>query len=375
MMVNRILTAAGYRAGLYLSPHIIDFGERVSLGTAAFSPEIWARTFAEVRAAVEDNTSERRPLTWFEVVTLFAFAAFRAADVDWGVFETGLGGRLDATNVLAPRLSVITNIELEHTEFLGNRVEEIAAEKGGIIKECTPVVLAAQTPEVRRVFQSIAKERSAPICFVDDKVRVSENTVTRRGQGVRLESALFRRPLRVTLGMHGECQGHNAALAALAVKTLFPDLEEDIIEAGLGEAKLPARFQVIERPAAYPHIPAVILDGAHTVESVSQGVATFSRLFEYGALLFACGKAKNASAIAPLFQRFTPITLTRPGEVPALDEASLCGAFDAARLPHTYDEDYHRAIRTALEQANRSASPLFVTGSFYLAGEVLSVLQ
>jgi dihydrofolate synthase/folylpolyglutamate synthase len=151
-------------------------------------------------------------------------------------------------------------------------------------------------------------------------------------------------------------------------------MEEDIIEAGLAAAKLPARFQVIEHPDAYPHIPAVILDGAHTVESVFQGVATFSRLFEKGALLFACGKAKNASAIAPLFAHFSPITLTRPGEFPALDEASLCGAFDAARLPHTYDEDYHRAIRRALEQANSSGAPLFVTGSFYLAGEVLEHL-
>jgi folylpolyglutamate synthase/dihydropteroate synthase len=122
----------------------------------------------------------------------------------------------------------------------------------------------------------------------------------------------------------------------------------------------------------------VILDGAHTVESVSQGVATFSHLFaqfEHSALLFACGKAKNAAAIAPLFAHFSPITLTRPGEFPALDEAGLCGAFDAARLSHTYDGDYHRAICTALEQANRAASPLFVTGSFYLAGEVLAVLN
>jgi dihydrofolate synthase/folylpolyglutamate synthase len=210
--------------------------------------------------------------------------------------------------------------------------------------------------------------------FVDDEVTIKENRVTPQGQRVRLESSRFRRPLSLTLGMHGECQGRNAALAALAVKVLFPEIDEGLIEAGLADAVLPARFQVLH-PAAYPGISALVLDGAHTVDSVTQGVATFLRLFGGGgvkpALLFACGKSKNAADIAPLFAGFSPIFLTRPGEFPSLDEASLRGAFTAANLPATYDDDYRHAIRSALAYAQKNNAPLFTTGSFYLAGAAL----
>jgi dihydrofolate synthase/folylpolyglutamate synthase len=313
-------------------------------------------------------------------VTLFAFTVFRRAGAEWVVYETGLGGRLDATNVLCPALSVITNIEREHTEFLGNTLEAIAAEKGGIIKAHTPVVVAAQPPALRSLFRRMAGAQGAPLFFVDDEVSVTENRVTRAGQRVCLRSGRFRCPIEVLLPMHGPFQAHNAALAALAAKLLYPDLDEQVIAGGLEAAQLPGRFQVIEHPAAFPGIPALVVEGAHTPASLAQVVPTFRELFcgddhKPPALLFASAADKDAGTIAPLFAGFSPITLTRPGAARTADPEGLAAAFTAAALPHRYDDDYTQAIHAALEAASRAGQNLLAAGSFYLAGEVLRATE
>jgi dihydrofolate synthase/folylpolyglutamate synthase len=400
-MLNAILRHAGFSCGLYTSPHVLDFSERVTQGNAPYSDALYADVADELISGVERIPPEDfpggRPVTWFELVTLFAFLVFRKANVDWAVYETGLGGRLDATNVLNPALSVITNIELEHTEYLGDTLEAIAAEKGGIIKPNVPVFIAPQAPAVRTVYERIAAEKGAELTFADDALRSLETHTARDGERVVIDSPLFARPVTSTLKLYGAFQAQNAALAALAAKKLFPVLDEAIIEAGLADASLPGRFQIIDNPFNAPAKdggsnasrsfgnaettsawtrPALVLDGAHTVTSVSQSVQTFEALFvQPGALVFACARDKDVEHIAPLFSGFRPITLTRPGTGKEPDVERLRAAFKSAGLAFRYDDDYTRAITNALQDASNAGQSVLVTGSFYLVAEIMRILE
>jgi dihydrofolate synthase/folylpolyglutamate synthase len=316
----------------------------------------------------------KRPVTWFELVTLYAFLVFRQAKCDWAVYETGLGGRLDATNVVTPKASVITVIEREHTEYLGNTIEQIAGEKAGIIKESVPVFIARQTPSVRAVFEKAAREKNAPLVRIEDAVSKLTYSAHKTGTDVRIASPLFLRPVETRLRMYGAFQAENAALASVAVKTILPGTSEETIERGLSGVTLPARFEVIEHPARFSGIPVLVIDGAHTEKSVSHTVETFDALFGKAHLIFSCAADKDVEAIARLFTGFKCVTLTLPGGVKKTDPRRLKAAFFDAGIACRFDEDYARAITEALTNAGKAGEPVLVTGSFYLAGEVKKAL-
>ena len=407
--ISSILDAAGYRVGLYTSPHIVAFVERIGSAHGAFSEAVYQAASDELMQAINGLKSDELPggrrLTWFELVTLYAFLCFRRAQVDYGVYEVGLGGRLDSTNVLSPLACCITPIELEHTEFLGNTLEAIAAEKGGIIKPATPVFVAAQQPPVKAVFRRIAAVQNAPILFIDEQnmstkldyssafsdAHEAHDASGAFGMQLELRAPQFSRPLTARLRLLGEFQAQNAALAAVAVKSALPSISEDAIERGLSAAVLPGRFELVPPPRAYAGIRALVLDGAHTVHSVAGTLKTFRALFaERNAhLLFACAADKDMAHIARLFSgaasngksnhtkhavTFTHLTLTKPGNAKQSNLASLCRAFDDAGLHYAYNEDYVAAIRDALAAAAKANAVLLVTGSFYLLAEVKKLL-
>ncbi|MBR4322672.1 folylpolyglutamate synthase/dihydrofolate synthase family protein [Treponema sp.] len=437
--IASILDEAGFKTGLYTSPHILDFIERVSSPSGAFEEETYNRATEEIMSGVKAIPTEelpgQRPITWFELVTLFSFLVFRQAKVDWSVFEVGLGGRLDSTNIVNPKISVITPIELEHTEFLGDTLEKIAFEKGGIIKENTPVVIARQRPEVRKVFEKIAKEKHARAIFVEDAIQnlsfeiknisncIKNNTIltndsqnfkedsiknhtTSQGNknislmNVSFSSNIFKRPIQTGTLLIGRFQAENAALAALAVKTALPNISEDAIERGLAKAKLPARFEIVQNPKGFENIPFLVMDGAHTVNSVRFTMETMNQVFgktdgrkesenqipektDEGSqntpvprtLLFACAADKDAKDIAPLFKnQFESVFLTKPGNVKQSDLEKLAKAFDKAEISYDLNEDFESQIKKAFEHANAHKSILLVTGSFYLIAEVKKFL-
>ena len=165
--ISAILQMCGYKVGLYTSPHLIDFSERIRINGSPI-PEEYVINF------VENERLFFEPLkpTFFELVTAMAFKYFAEKDVDIAVIETGMGGRLDCTNIISPVLSVITNIGLDHTQFLGSTLEQIAMEKAGIIKPKTPVVIGETTPETRQIFEVVAAENAAPIIFAEDQPEV-----------------------------------------------------------------------------------------------------------------------------------------------------------------------------------------------------------
>ena len=388
-MTAAILEMAGYRTLRFMSPHVDDIRERVMFGPAFLSDEVYARAGAEVCSLTEKltdknaaghdtfygNRPDSDPPTYFELLTLFYFCAARHVNADVLTVETGMGGRDDPTNAVNPCVSVITGIELEHTEFLGTTIAEIAGKKAGIIKEGVPAVIAEQPDEAALgVFREEAARRNAPLYYMPDAIYMEDICTDRDGASftLRFRTAGYGGPLRLSLAAPGTFHIGNAALAVFAVKTAFPDIPAEAIRRGLSTWSLPARFELLRTR------PPVIADGAHTVRSTALCAQDFTALYggEDGTsrvLLFGCALDKDAQAMAgvlvPLFNR---IVITAPGSFKASDPAALAGIFEAeARkqpgttvvlIPGTED-----AITAALHYAESAAAPLLCTGSFYLA--------
>lgn len=379
-MISCILDEAGYKTGLYSSPHITDFRERISSAGKFFDEEIYEAAIKQmvpnIESIIPQSLPAERPITWFELVTLYAFLCFKIAKVDWSVYEVGLGGRLDATNVLRPKLCCITPIELEHTEFLGNTLEKIAAEKAGIIKNCTPVVIATQqTESVKIIFREKAITRHAPYYFVDDLIKNDFYSFDEQNKKMKihLESEIFDRPIETNLSLLGKAQALNAAMACIAVKKLFPNMDESIIERGLANAVLPGRFEILENIKNYSNIKQLILDGAHTYNSINLTLDTLNKLYDDKKvyLLFACAADKDVVDFAKLLKyRFEKIFLTIPGERKESNLKLAEDSFQNEKLNFVSDSNYKQMIKKAFEEADTNNSILLVTGSFYLVSEV-----
>ncbi len=382
-MISSILTEYGIQTGLYTSPHITDFLERITCNQSFFPEEIYTNAAKElihpVNALVTDQLPGKREITWFELVTLYSFLVFRKAKVPWAVFETGLGGRLDATNVLSPQVSVLTPIELEHTNFLGDTLEKIAGEKAGIIKNNTPVWSSAQNNEVKQVFKSVASEKNSSIYFVDDYLCNYSFKYKKNGMKIFLDiDKFFIRPLETTLKLYGEFQVLNAALAALVVKTIFPNIPESIIEQGLSKTHLQARFEIIEKTDL---LPKIIIDGAHTFRSLNFTLETLKDMkFKKMNLIFSCAADKNMEQMIPLFFKsrinFQNIFVTLPGFIKQGDFPQLKKIFSEAVKNYNsktkcfYNENCSEAIKHAIESSKTNNLPLLCIGSFYLASEL-----
>ncbi len=378
-----ILEEAGFKTGMYTSPHILDFIERVSGGISQFDDQIYEKSVDEIMNLLKDiHTTQlpgERPVTWFELVTLFGFIVFRQAKVDYSVYETGLGGRLDSTNVVTPLCSCIGPIELEHTEFLGDTVEKIAFEKGGIIKENGKAVIAKQIPSVRKVFEEIAAEKNAEIHFVDDLMEDLAYRIKNDGTGlmnVSFNCPRLKLNIKTDLQMTGSFQAENAALAAITIRLCVPEITDEQIASGLSKAVLPARFEIIKTSSR----STVVLDGAHTVNSVRFTLDSLEKVFSSRKdnfnLLFGCAADKDVNEISRLFKgRFNKVFLTKPGNVKACDITQMKKAFDTAGINYDCNEDYEIQIKKALDSSSQNGSVLLVTGSFYLVSETKKILN
>ena len=390
--VSSILEEAGYKTGLYTSPHILDFAERIKSAHDFLSSDIYKKSAKELEKAVrsvkDEDLPAQRAITWFELVTLYAFLCFKNYGADWSVYEVGLGGRLDATNVIRPEVCCITSLELEHTEYLGNTIEEIAREKGGIIKEGVPIVLFEQTfshGQAKEVIEKIAREKNAPFIYMPDVISSIDKSYFQDEKGrifmqAKITSPLFSRPLKASLQLLGDIQLKNAAMAAVAVKTAMPEISEEIIERGLEKAFLPARFEIISPVPQFSNIPYLIIDGAHTVKSISFLLDTLQDIsFDKGALLFGCAADKDVEDMAKeLYPHFDHITLTKPGNVKQSDLERMIKAFESAKIGEKSvesGEDFEDMIQKSFSKANEKKRALVVTGSFYLAAEVKKFLQ
>lgn len=385
-MSASIIESAGYSCGLYMSPHIVDFRERVTTPHGFFDDSIYESAAKELYETVckipKDELPGGRRFTWFELVTAFAFLCFRNAKVDFAVYETGLGGRLDSTNVVMPLVSILMPIELEHTEFLGGTIKEIAAEKAGIIKDGVPAVIARQiTSESEKVFFDSAKYHNSKTVFVERAIKDFSYSYKEGKMLVSFDTDLFDEGhISVSTKLLGAKQAENAITAAIAVKTAIPSVTVNQIQSGLEYAYLPARFENIPVPKRYEHIRNIIIDGAHTAVSIKYTISTLEEIFGTGKqnfhLLFACAKDKDAKKIAKeLHGIFAKIVLTETKTNRAFSAHELKNIFAAEGINCSVESDIQNALLTSLENASNENAILLITGSFYLAAEVMKNLS
>ena len=407
-MIAAVLQAAGYRTGLYTSPHLARIEERIAIDGLMCSESEFVALTAELQAAIEKLTAEAAATdaaadpTFFEITTAMAFLHFARSQVDLAVLEVGLGGRLDSTNVCLPEVCVITSISYDHTRQLGNTLTAIAAEKAGIIKPGIPVVSGVVDPEPREVIAGHAAECGAPLIQrgVDFGERVSQGTEFGvQGSGGRggwseseaspAETFDFWEKAYgeehslpgIRLAMLGAHQAANAATALAAInvlKTRGWSISEDAIRTGLSQARRPGRIEQVASA------PAVIFDVAHNLASVAALLPVLRERFtaQRRILIFASSKDKDYEGMLRLLvPAFDVVFVTKYIENPrAAEVESLVSIAQQLRngsssAPPRQKPILHATARPAdaWSLARRLASPgdlLCVTGSFFLVAEL-----
>ncbi len=359
-MIHAVLSAQGHRVGLYTSPHLEAFTERIRVGKR---PIAQAAVASLVREVAETTRQASIALTFFEFVTVMAFLHFARREVDAAVVEVGLGGRLDATNVVRPSVCVVTTISRDHEHFLGTRIGDIAREKGGIIKPGVPVVFGALPPAAKRMLHRIAREREAPMREWGKDFSVVPRPPDRfdyHGREWRFEGL---RP-----GLRGGYQRHNAGVALATVETLNPVLpvDEKAVRAGLASVRWPGRLEF------WPGRPPVLLDGAHNPGAAEALVSEVRGLFGHRRvrLLFGSMGDKGWPSMLPALCAVSrEVVLTRnPSSRGAAPEA-LCAVVPPG-IPVAVVEDPAEAISRLMKDRRRRDDPILVAGSLYLVGAV-----
>lgn len=353
-MLESIYRASGLRVGLFTSPHLVAFCERIQINRRPISESNVADLVAFIRTSLKEFVPEDHP-TFFEVVTVMALRYFAIEKCDLVIWETGLGGRLDATNIVLPLASVITNIQYDHQKYLGETLASIATEKAGIIKSRTPVITGAEAPEALQVIRHRAGELQAPLTVV----------TAPEAHDPPLDS--------VVLPLLGEHQKMNAAVALATVSALRPLIScpSEAIHAGLANVHWPGRLQLVELPSGQKFL----LDGAHNPSGAESLAVALETYFPGSkpALILGILKDKDWShmcqRLAPLASRvlLVPVHSERTAEPHGL--AEVCrSANPGAEVAEC------QSLNDALTEVTRSPF-VVIAGSLYLVGEAMELLH
>jgi dihydrofolate synthase/folylpolyglutamate synthase len=380
LMIDSLLRSLGLRVGRYASPHLVDLTERISIDGEPISAEAFDELFAEVEPLVELVDAQRIDgvaMTFFEVMTALAYAAFADAPVDVAVVEVGLGGRWDATNIVEAQVAVVCPVDLDHTHLLGTTVAEIAAEKAGIIKPGAKAVLAAQHPEAAAVLLARCAEVGAEVLREGMEFGLIDRTPAVGGQVLRLETVDG--PLGdLLLPLFGAHMAQNAALAVAAVEAFLggKPIPADVIAAGLEQVKAPARLEIVRRS------PTVVLDTCHNPHGARATIDGLAEAFDFTPLVgvVAMMGDKDVDGVLSIFaEAMTTVVCTTIGSTSrALPAAALgeraAGIFgaDRVRVAPGMAAAIDDAVRLA-DEAGPGAGVL-IAGSVYAAGEARALL-
>lgn len=370
-MIAAALTAAGYRTGLYTSPHLHTIRERIQVDGSLITPAELTALTERVKAAVEAASAGPWGVpSTFEALTAIAFLHFQQAGAEWAVLEAGLGGRLDATNVVTPRVAVITSISYDHTEVLGPTLAHIAREKAGIIKAGVPAVVAPQPlagEEALGVIREACRERGSPLTLVGREVTYREVSAGLEGQRVRVAGR--RGTYDLFIPLLGEHQQENAATAVAALEWLMdeaPGLTPQAVSRGLGVVSWPGRLQVIGRS------PLMVVDGAHNGDSARRLRQALAGLpYRRLVLVMATSRDKDVAGmvreLAPLAPRVIATQTHHPRSLPA---CQLMAEWAKYSLKLQAVEAVAGAMALARSMAAEEDMVL-ATGSLFLVAEVL----
>jgi dihydrofolate synthase / folylpolyglutamate synthase len=335
-MLDSVGRAAGLRTGLYTSPHLVRFNERIQVSGQPITDEEVLTGLNVIREAIARSGCTP---TFFEITTALGFLHFFTQRVDLAIMETGLGGRLDATNLITPLVSVITSIDLDHQKILGDSRDKIAREKAGIIKPGVPVVSIAQTADVREVIDEVAASLSSPVTYTTEPIT------------------------DLQIGLAGSHQQLNAAVARDALAVAKLGISSDALKTGLKSVFWPGRFQALG--------DRLTIDGAHNLAASQRLVETWRECYPgvLPTIVFGGLRDKDLdqmlSALAPIAARFFLVPVNNPR---AEEPANI-------RLPSGISGVVFPRMQEAVESAKKLAEPILVTGSLFLVGEVLSWIQ
>ncbi len=364
-MISATLKEAGYRTGLFISPYITDFTERIQIDNTPVLQDELVEVAEYVFSKLDILNRKDIIITEFEFVMAVAFEYFKRKHTDIVVLETGLGGRLDCTNVIEPPVcTVLTRIGLDHTDILGDTIEKIAGEKCGIIKKGSRVVSSPQVPEAEAVIRRACEDAGVTLEFADEsKFEHIEST---------LEGTAFEwNGLKLNITLIGEHQLQNASVALCALNVLkecgFDKIDEVSIAEGFAAAENPARFEVMSKS------PVVILDGAHNEDGMKTFASTVRNFMgdKKGVLLMGMLKDKDSKSsvklIEGMFECVYTVAVDNPRTLTEEELAAVCQGY----FPNIEAvEDVKRAFDLALEKALETDSYLCICGSLYLAGQL-----
>jgi len=352
-MLESIYRTAGLRVGLFTSPHLVAFGERIQVNRKDIGEQEIVQQVEDLKPLLSQFPADHHP-TFFEVVTVMALRYFTERKCDLVIWETGLGGRLDATNIVTPIASVITNIQYDHQMWLGSSLASIAAEKAGIIKDGVPVITATDEPEALKIIQQMAMSKKAPLTVVKQ---------------IDIEHATLDTMALPLLGRH---QRVNAAVAIATVKALRAtiNVSEEDMRRGLSEVRWAGRMQVITRATGQK----ILLDGAHNQAGAQALVQSLNDYFpdqRFALILGVLGDKdweKICQVLAPLAARIHVVPVQSERTAPLRDLVQACHAANSRA-----DVSERQNVTEALE-ASADGSFTVVTGSLYLVGEALEAL-
>ena len=363
------LYAAGYRVGLYTSPHLLDYTERIRINREPISHEQLIELVEEIKPAV----AKIPKLTTFEITTALGFLAFEKNNVNAVVVEVGLGGRLDATNIVTPKVSVIASLSYDHMAVLGDTLAKIASEKAGIIKDGVPVVSAPQREEALEVIERVAKLRGCELILVGRDVKYERLESSLDGQTLKviaLSGAEHSRNAGIELNIPllGLNQIENAATSYAALKASGLEISEEAIQKGFAEVKWPARFEVVRR------VPPVILDSAHNQDSFARLRETLEEHFpnKEAYLIFGASEDKNIPGMfAEMKPKIKKLLVTRADHPRALEPGIIIELANQAGLESEAVSPVESAFAHALELSEKDGSIVLSAGSMFVTAEVM----
>jgi dihydrofolate synthase / folylpolyglutamate synthase len=370
--LESILRHAGFRTGLYTSPHLEEINERIRINGKEVSDESFAAVFTRLQALIEELLAAhklRAHPTYFECVTAMAFACFARERVEFGVFEVGLGGRLDATNILSPAVTIITRIDFDHENFLGHSLKEIASEKAGILKPEVPIVVAAQRPEAREAILGRANQLNCPVIETPRAFPISEESSQNGLFRARITEMSSGDSFEIAPSLPGRFQLQNALNALAAARHLASRgfrISAADITGGISNTVWPGRLEKLQSG------PDIYLDGAHNPgaahelsQFLEQNFAGRKIWLIYGAL-----RDKAVDEIAgQLFPRAAEVIFTEPRTSRAISAPRL----SEIASHHASSFTVISSAEQALDQALAEAAPddaIFITGSLYLVGQL-----
>ena len=360
-----ILQQAGYKTGLYTSPHLVRFNERICINQREITNKAVVAAYERIKNV---DTGDREP-TYFEIATAMALDEFARQQVDWAVIETGMGGRLDATNVLKPKLTIITNISLEHSDYLGATIGQIAAEKAGIIKTGVPLITGARQPAAIKVIEQTAEKRSAPMYRFGRHFRVRrliDGSFNYYGMDQRLRN--------LETGLAGNFQVDNSALVLAACEMLNlknMDISEAHLRSGLSTNRWPGRLETVSTD------PLIILDGAHNLMAARNLAQYLEQTYPRRPITLVVGILDDKpypAMLKELLPLCRQVVFTQPKIARALPAQKLASIAVDTRASTDIIDDVSRAIQHAVDTLPVDGI-VCIAGSLYVVGEAKEAFE